>query len=354
MEALDDIFRYNAVGMLLWLSVLMYRDFCDRLSCWLGTLSAVCAAAYLLASKPGLTVFGLDIDLFLFPFAVFTPAAAWLFCLSQFDDHFRVRPWHLVVCAAKLITGSIAYYQWGAAGHVHPGVTPAGVAAGVVIVGILSHLTYVAWRGRHDDLVEARRRFRTIFVSSVIVISVGVLLAETFLVGYGYEPYLLLLQASVFLIIALYLNWRLTQSDGGDLFFSSENRAQAVASKNENREEPDQHDLVVIKKLEAEGFVLEQGLTIARMAEAAAMPEHRLRRLINQHLGYRNFADYLNHHRIETARTRLACVEDRNLPVLTIAMDLGYGSLGPFNRAFKARTGLTPTEFRKQALSTGA
>jgi AraC-like DNA-binding protein len=37
--------------------------------------------------------------------------------------------------------------------------------------------------------------------------------------------------------------------------------------------------------------------------------------------------------------------------VLTIAMDAGFQSIGPFNRAFKAETGMTPTEFRREALS---
>jgi AraC-like DNA-binding protein len=33
--------------------------------------------------------------------------------------------------------------------------------------------------------------------------------------------------------------------------------------------------------------------------------------------------------------------------VLTIALDCGYGSIGPFNRAFKARFGVTPSQFRE-------
>jgi AraC-like DNA-binding protein len=32
-------------------------------------------------------------------------------------------------------------------------------------------------------------------------------------------------------------------------------------------------------------------------------------------------------------------------------MDAGFQSIGPFNRAFKADTGLTPTEFRRDALA---
>ncbi len=36
--------------------------------------------------------------------------------------------------------------------------------------------------------------------------------------------------------------------------------------------------------------------------------------------------------------------------MLTIAMDAGFQSIGSFNRAFKADTGMTPTEFRRHGL----
>jgi AraC-like DNA-binding protein len=35
--------------------------------------------------------------------------------------------------------------------------------------------------------------------------------------------------------------------------------------------------------------------------------------------------------------------------VLTLALEAGYGSIGPFNRAFRDAYGVTPTEFRRQA-----
>jgi AraC-like DNA-binding protein len=38
------------------------------------------------------------------------------------------------------------------------------------------------------------------------------------------------------------------------------------------------------------------------------------------------------------------------VPILTIALDTGFGSIGPFNRAFKAHTGLTPSEYRRNQL----
>jgi len=38
------------------------------------------------------------------------------------------------------------------------------------------------------------------------------------------------------------------------------------------------------------------------------------------------------------------------VPILTIALDAGFGSIGPFNRAFKTQTGVTPTEYRRTRL----
>ena len=69
--------------------------------------------------------------------------------------------------------------------------------------------------------------------------------------------------------------------------------------------------------------------------------------LINQQLGYRNFNVFLNNYRIEEAKAALADPTQAEVPVTTIAMDAGFQSLGPFNRAFKATTGVTPTEYRR-------
>ena len=89
-----------------------------------------------------------------------------------------------------------------------------------------------------------------------------------------------------------------------------------------------------------------EGLTVAALAADLGMGEGALRALINQQLGYRNFNDFLHHHRLQEAAARLVA---QDLPVLTIALDCGYGSIGPFNRAFRQRHGMTPTEYRAGA-----
>ena len=87
------------------------------------------------------------------------------------------------------------------------------------------------------------------------------------------------------------------------------------------------------------------------LAARLDLPEHRLRQVINEGLGHRNFNAFLNRYRIDEAKAALSDLSQRDVPVLTIAMDAGFQSIGPFNRAFKADTGMTPTEFRRDALA---
>ena len=89
-----------------------------------------------------------------------------------------------------------------------------------------------------------------------------------------------------------------------------------------------------------------EGLSLTDLAQTLKMSEATLRELINQRLGFRNFNDFLHHHRLREATERLS---REDLPILTIALGCGYGSIGPFNRAFKQRLGVTPTEFRAGA-----
>jgi AraC-like DNA-binding protein len=89
-----------------------------------------------------------------------------------------------------------------------------------------------------------------------------------------------------------------------------------------------------------------EGLSLKALADTLGVTEAGLRELINQRLGFRNFNDFLHHHRLQEAAPRLT---QEDLPILSIALDCGYGSIGPFNRAFKQRLGLTPTDYRAAA-----
>ena len=89
------------------------------------------------------------------------------------------------------------------------------------------------------------------------------------------------------------------------------------------------------------------GLSIAGLAAHLGTPEHRLRALINQRPGHRNFSAFLNRYKIAEARAILADRAQFDLQALNLALDLGYTSLPAFNRAFRAETGQTPKDYRR-------
>ena len=71
-----------------------------------------------------------------------------------------------------------------------------------------------------------------------------------------------------------------------------------------------------------------EGLTIGTLAAELSVPEQRLQQLINEGLGHRNFNAFLNRYRIEEAKNALADPAQREVPVLTIAMDAGSSRSG--------------------------
>ena len=104
------------------------------------------------------------------------------------------------------------------------------------------------------------------------------------------------------------------------------------------------------KRVVDERFYANHGATIGDLASLIGIPEYKLRPMINQGLGYRNFNQFLNHYRIDEASSRLGA--DLTVPVLTIALDVGFKSLSSFNKSFREAHDCTPTEYRNSGNSS--
>ncbi len=219
---------------------------------------------------------------------------------------------------------------------------------GVSLV-LIGHAILIAMRERGDDLIEKRRRLRVGFVVVVGALSFMVIVLEML---FGFQRSgagIAVGQAFAILAATTAMGVALLQSDPELLFDPARPAPIPVPSLT-----PAEH--VLRQKLDAviAGAIhREPGLSIGSLAERLGVPEHRLRGLINQRLGYRNFSAFLNHHRIAEAKLWLADPARVDLPILTMAMDLGYGSLAPFNRAFREETGVAPSEFRRAAIIAG-
>ncbi|WP_427969727.1 helix-turn-helix domain-containing protein [Altererythrobacter sp.] len=339
IETLDSAVRLIATGAsLLLLTLLLAGQVRRPIKIALAGLLAG-AVAYLLNSSPA---FRLDwpyhhfIDLM----SLFTPFWVWIFARRLFE---REPPQPLIWGIVVLLGLS-----WFAGAFV-PQTDPIGFyAIHILSLGLVADLFIAAFTGRADDLVERRRLVRLWLPILFAAQSGGILLFESIIGRAIPYPPIQLINSLLILALAMFSGFVLLRTDPELL----------VETERDHPAPPDAAPLspsetVLQEKLEqamSQGYYRTPGLTIAALAQHLGTPEHRLRALINRRLGHRNFSAFLNRHRIAEARAKLADKADVNLPVLTIAMDLGYNSLPTFNRAFRAETGMTPTDYRRDAL----
>ena len=85
-------------------------------------------------------------------------------------------------------------------------------------------------------------------------------------------------------------------------------------------------------------------LTLDRLAAAVRLTPQQVSQALNQALGH-SFYSYVNGRRVEAAK---ALLQRSDLTVLDAAMEAGFATKATFNKAFKAATGLTPTQYRTE------
>lgn len=215
-------------------------------------------------------------------------------------------------------------------------------------LALMIHVMFIAVAGREDDLIEKRRRIRT-FLPILIGMQVGgVLIFELYYGPTDALPGISAFNALLIFILTMGAGVALLIADPKILELSPGPEPENSPSLNLSPSEKVLHDK--LNTAMEEGQYRTPSLTIFTLAGQLETPEHRLRALINQKLGHRNFSSFLNGYRIKEAKENLSDRTMVDLPILTIAMDLGYGSLAPFNRAFRTQTGMTPSDFRKQAI----
>ena len=207
------------------------------------------------------------------------------------------------------------------------------------------------FRNWQSDLVECRRALR-IGLSGTTGAFLLFIVVNEFIYGHGSFPTILnYVNIIVVSFFAMAFGYIILVSKSNLLMESIDELAPEIVK--DKIIEPSLADKQWLEKLnntmENEFYYRQVDLTIKSLSEYLVIPEHQLRRLINQHLGYRNFNDYLNRYRVRDAAQRLSDPKLVRTPILTIAIESGYASLTTFNKAFKTLKTMTPSEFRKMS-----
>lgn len=279
----------------------------------------------------------------------------WVFVRSLFDDEFAWRAHHSAAWLAAVVLGASNCAlgpdrAWAAPAHALQRALP------LVFALLAARSAAAHWRA---DLVEGRRRLRVFILVTGVGYTLVMLALRLGSAQARLSPQAALWDNAMLLAILSVVACKLLRLGESDLFPSPQppGTQPSVVPQRAPTGPPvtdaiDDRLADALQRLMAEErFYRSEDLSLARLAARLAVPEYRLRRLINQRLGFRNFNAFVNAWRLDDSRAALADPQRRALPVLTIALDAGFQSIGPFNRAFKAATGLTPTEFRRQKLA---
>lgn len=339
----DGVLRGGAMALMLLLAANFARGGAATLTARLGLLLTLSGLCYLFlpAAPPSFTASPWRVPLHLAGMAA--PGLFWLFAASWFDDDFELRPVHYLAVGGLVLSGALTVYVGLAIGWPRWTLALFWPLPSLALTGLG---LAAALRGRDNDLVEARRRARlalALVIGGLIVVIVG---AELFAPGWPPPPGWQLVNSASLMVMLLIVSavlfgWR------DPALLAAPERAEATLA-------PEADDGPLLARLQSEmtreRLYRQEGLTITAVAARLGVPEYRLRRAINRGLGARNFNAYLNGFRIGEAMQALADPAQRDVPILTIALDAGFGSLAPFNRAFRGEAGCTPTEYRAKSL----
>jgi AraC-like DNA-binding protein len=358
ITALDLGLRGAAAGLFLMLFiVVMVRARPLETVRWLGAAMAAGGAAYAIATAPFVPKAS---QFWTLPILAANPVIFWLWARAAFDDDFKVRRWHGALCLAIVGIGFSVFLTWTTWPIFAKAAARSLSIAALVLSFAAAVQTVRTWSA---DLVAGRRRLRAavLILSVLLIVTItGTDLMAVSAASHG-------ISGSLLTAIGLLA---LAALAGGSLFYPPPIPA-AIAMATDGagnavgiaRAEPgpgggrgrDAVAPLLLRRLDhlmtVERIYRQEGVTIGTLAARLDLPDHRLRQVINEGLGYRNFNAFLNRYRLDEARAALADPGQREVPVLTIALDAGFQSIGPFNRAFKADTGLTPTEFRRDAMA---
>ena len=264
-----------------------------------------------------------------------------------FRDEPRFPRWLLVLFAVQLFLEEPVRLFLPPSGQMRWLATEiAPTSLQTLFAGLAIYWTIENWR---IDLVEARRRARAVVavVLGLNVVASSLLLRVVIPQNSfaNYEAHLILLVGNLAIIAFLLIRLM----DGDIAPYIDPNYVPAKAGA--EAAAPGRDETIaaldrLMALIENEHVAREPGLSLAGLADRAGLPEYRLRRLIHEELGHRNFNAFLHHYRIRDACAQLTDPDQRRTPVLTIALSVGYQSINTFNRGFREVMGVTPSAFR--------
>lgn len=348
LSDLDFGLRCSAAALLIFHLVNVLSSQLPMLRRWTLALFLGTVLAYLICAHPAFSALDAWLRVPILSLCLMASPVFWLTMQTVFEDDYRITGVKVLALICALALGWMSVAGWGG--------LPVGLAHKAVVIAFVVATLWGVIKDWRSDLVDQRRRLRTGATTGLAGYLLVVSFVELAYIDSRAPRWLDALQVAGINLAALLLAVTIARRPLEDWLRPSwpdvqESKALPESETVLTAPPPilDRQAALRQRLLHAMGrerAYAREGLSLAQLAAQLDATPAQLRQAINQHLGYRNFNDFLHHYRIDEAAQRLKA---QDLPILSIALDVGYGSIGPFNRAFKQRKGLTPSEFRGRA-----
>lgn len=245
-------------------------------------------------------------------------------------------------------------------GHSRLGANDVAVVLQSLFAGWAIFWIVAEWK---SDLIEARRGVRFLFlvVVGVVMLLAGLLQRIVIPASEIENYYVHMSLIGIHTLVVFVVLVRTLSRDGTHLFQLRVDDPGATANMgsreplwteavSEGGAESKRPVDMLVRLLDADHVYRRPKLSIRSLADELGLPEYRLRKLIHEGLGFRNFNAFLHHYRLREACAMLSDPDQVRTPILTIALTVGYQSINTFNRAFREYVGETPSTFRARTL----
>lgn len=169
--------------------------------------------------------------------------------------------------------------------------------------------------------------------------NIGTLIAFSFIVLYSYLGYKGIFQSNI-LLPNFVLNDSLKETK------KEKNYITTINATGITEEETRDLKIRLYELLEVKKLYLNDSLSLTDLAEEMDISSRKLSEFLNKSLRI-NFYTLINDYRVAEVQEKLKEDESKKYTLLGLAQDSGFQSKASFNRIFKNKTGMSPSQYRQ-------
>lgn len=138
------------------------------------------------------------------------------------------------------------------------------------------------------------------------------------------------------------------ETDSGEALGAPEKYRRSSLSM----EDASQFKVQLMEAMQERELYLDCELTLPDLARETGLTPHQVSQVLNGQMN-QNFFSFVNNYRIQLAKKMLSDPQTRDMPIVELAVEVGFKSKSSFYDAFKKAVEMTPTQFKKSAALDG-